>query len=306
MNAPRIIVRYFGSAHWHDHARVVEASARRHCPGWVLDVQGASPQDLASPLGSKMAVVNTQKLDLWAEAVDAASAGDRLLLLDADTAVLRSIEDVWAQPFDLAYTTKPRGSRFPFNGGVVFVRVSSLTRAFLRQWQAANRFLFEHPKEHDIWKPHYGGMNQSALGMLLSSNTQAKPEAWKTWRHQLQVLRLPCAEWNCEDESWASFDPERTRIVHFKGELQRAILDRRAPTSELKPLLLLWREWLALAQDQLTEKTSPALPLVEHGDPGPSDVEHGDPQPTPVHLPPMTRLQRRRAAQTTPPMEASR
>jgi len=276
MTAPRVIVRYFGAAHWDLHARVLGASLRRHCPGWALDIQAAQPKVETSPLGLHNSVVNTQKLDLWAEAVAAAADGDRLLLLDADTVVLRPLDPVWATPFDLAYTVKQPGARFPFNGGVIFLRVTAAARAFMAAWQAENRRMLEDPQHHQVWRPAYGGQNQSALGALFHQRRVAGT-----------VLRLPCVEWNCEDESWDAFDPTRTRILHCKGELQRAIRRQVSPSGPVRPLLALWRQ-LAAAQE---DPASAPVPLVEHGDPrtAPSPiavqtpavgpVAHGDPAP---------------------------
>lgn len=44
----------------------------------------------------------------------------------------------------------------------------------------------------------------------------------------MNLLGIPCVEWNCEDSAWESFDPRKTRIVHVKSALRRAIFDRNA------------------------------------------------------------------------------
>jgi hypothetical protein len=232
--AGRIIVRYFGGKEWDRLASVLRYTIAQHCQDWLVDVERVQPADLASPLGSKVCVVNTQKLDYWAAAVKALPDGERVLLLDADTAILRSLDDVWDRAFDVAYTTKPEGSRMPFNAGVMFLRVSPATRAFMDAWVTENRRMFEDPAWHQVWRPAYVGMNQSALGYLLHHRQP---------RLELNIARLPCLEWNLEDEHWSQFEPSRTRIVHYKSALRDAMFKRTGPEDDAqRQLIKLWRD----------------------------------------------------------------
>lgn len=249
MTPPRIIVRYFSTTPndiWARFVRVLASTAREQCPDWTLDIETVPPTDLTSPLGAQGHVHNTRKLDAWVAAVDEAADGERLLLLDADIAILRPLDPIWAQAFDLAYTVKPVTARTPFNGGVVFLRVSPSTRLFLRMWSRANRFLLDHPKHLDVWSPAFVGLNQSSLGLLLSSAgaTWRASADWPSdlagYRHGLSLLRVPCLEWNCEDEHWEAFDPAVTRVLHLKGALHQAIL-RRPHGPVPRGLVDLWR-----------------------------------------------------------------
>jgi len=238
------VVRYFDDTqkgHWARLVQVLVHTARTHCPGWTLDVADTGPSEIYSPTGRQPDADNTRKMDAWAAAVAAASDGDRLLLIDGDTIIRRPLDDVWTRRFDLAYTRKPEEARYPFNGGVIFLRVSDRTRRFMQMWRDVNRFLLEHPQEHDVWRPAYGGMNQSALGMLFTQPDQAWPAQFKGYRHELDVLRLPCLEWNCEDEHWDVFDPSVTRIVHYKSGLQRATLLREDVSRAHSTLVSEWR-----------------------------------------------------------------
>lgn len=228
---PRIVIRYFGRDEWKRVARVLAFTARQQCPTWTVDIAVVSPKPVSSPLGSTSNVVNTQKLDFWADAVSAALDGERLLLLDADTAILRPLDDVWDTPFDVAYTTKHSGARLPFNAGVMFLRATPQVKAFIEAWRTENRRMLDDYQHHQMWKPAFGGINQSALGCLFKHHAH----------DGLQVRRLPCVEWNCEDESWPKFDPATTRIVHFKGDLFRAICGKQRPTSVTAPLVRVWR-----------------------------------------------------------------
>lgn len=234
MTSPRLVVRWFGKGQkeqWPRMVRVLTHTAVQHLAGWDLDIASFAPdQALSSPLGVQGNVDNTVKLDEWCKAVWCAQEGDRLLLLDADTVILRPLDDIWDRQFDVAYTVKPKGARFPLNAGVVFVRVSARSRAFMRSWQTQNRIFLEDAKEFQVWRHMYGGLNQTALAVLLRSDDSAG------------LLKLPCAEWNVEDEHWATFDPAVARILHCKSELARGILARSAIDPKLRPLVRRWRE----------------------------------------------------------------
>lgn len=209
-------------------ARVLACSARRHCPGWDVEVACVGPLRQTYAIDPAYAH-NTAKLTRWTDAVVGATDGDRLALLDADTLVLRPLEDVWREPFDVAYTVRAPG-RFPLNAGVLFVRVSDRSRGFMRDWQAENARMLRDRLYHQTWRRKYGGLNQAALGALLEAGQSSV------------VAALPCVEWNCEDSTWAAFDPDVTRIVHVKSLLRRAIFHGAVHRQTLRSLVHLWRE----------------------------------------------------------------
>lgn len=234
MRAPRIVLRTFGpdpAQEWLRLVRVLELTIRTHCPTWTIDRQAVSvPDGLSSPLGVQNAVDNFVKLAAWNEAVQAADQGDRLLLLDADTMILQPLESIWDDPaLDVAITTKPADARFPINAGVVAVRVSTATQAFFDLWQSEDRRLFLDPREHQVWRGNFGGLNQSSLGALLTRGGLG-----------VRIVKLPCREWNAEDHSWASLTPS-TRIVHLKGELRAALFEHGHKSEEMRPIIRQWR-----------------------------------------------------------------
>lgn len=230
---PRLLAVHFGDGHdqqWPRLARVLAYTAAQHCAHWSREIRLVTPPPLTSALGIDSHVHNTQKMEAWAAAVQAAPDGVGVLLMDADMMIVRPLDDVWTEDFDFGYTTK--ASRFPFNSGVVFVRVSPAVRAFFEVWRAENRRMLGDRVHHQVWRAKYGGINQAALGFALESNLAAG----------LRVRTLPCTEWNCEDSSWASFDPAVTRIVHVKSMLRRIIFNLSAPNPRLRPLVQLWRQ----------------------------------------------------------------
>lgn len=209
-DAPALASCYFprrGEPTWTRLALVLRHTARLHCPDWSIDVH---PLPSASDGPHWGRIANTRKLSHWLDVVRSASLGQRLLLIDADTFIVRPLDPVWDWDFDVAYTTKRPTARFPFNGGVVFLRVSSATVGFMEAWNLENLAMMQDPKRFAPWHAKFGGVNQAALGALLADGRTAG----------LQLRSLPCLEWNCEDSEWAHFDPAITRIVHMKSSLQ--------------------------------------------------------------------------------------
>lgn len=231
---PRLISCYFGLGHegqWPRLARVLTASAAEHCAAWDRSiVELPIPERVARVDESSLA--NTVKLRHWVQAVRESADETPVLLIDTDTVILHNLDDVWSRDFDLAYTTRPSSCRFPFNAGVVFLRARRRVVDFLEKWLAANELMLIDRKYHEFWRRQYGGINQAALGAVLSDRTLTSG---------LQLLELPCAEWNCEDTGWATFDPAITRILHVKSTLRSACFNL-APAPALKPLVNIWRD----------------------------------------------------------------
>jgi hypothetical protein len=216
---------------WPTLARVLEASAARHCPSWERSIRGVTP-DRVRGFYSQF-VENTQKLHYWIERACASPDGTELLLIDVDTVILRPLDDIWTRAFDVAYTVRPHGDRFPFNGGVLFLRLSSRVRSALGVWREINaRYLKD---ERPSWRCVFGGINQAAFAAMLETEAGCR----------LDMLRLPCAEWNCEESGWAAFDPDVTRILHVKGQLRRHLFHRSGatrPTLGLEAAAAAWRQ----------------------------------------------------------------
>jgi hypothetical protein len=172
---------------------------------------------------------NSWKLAEWARIVRDAPDGARVLLVDSDTAVTGSLDELWAHPFDVAITTRPKGSRFPLNAGVVAVRVSPATRAFMDEWLREDREMLAHPARLRPWRQRYGGQNQASLGAVLERGG-----------HGLDVARIPCEVWNAEDDSWHTFGPD-TRILHVKGALRLAVFSMDPERATFRAAAAAWR-----------------------------------------------------------------
>lgn len=230
LSQPRLEACHFdGRPEFERLAAVLAYTAVRQCPTWQVSVQRIFPEPCASATGIPAHGQNTQKLAHWARLVDQAPDGASLLLMDADLIVLRPLDDVWDEPFDLAYTVKPKP--FPFNLGVLFLRASDRVRQFFVAWEKENAQLLQDAAGHRSWRMRYGGINQAAFGRLLERGAL----------QELALKTLPCREWNCEESAWAAFNPTVTRIVHIKGALRRAVFRRQKATPDLAPLVACWR-----------------------------------------------------------------
>jgi hypothetical protein len=244
---PTIIACYFGRGagdQWPRLARVLEYSARQHCPAWTLDLRELGPAPGAETLEHEAYAENTHKLDHWVATASALPDGAEVLLLDVDAVILRPLEDIWTRPFELAFTSKR--ARFPFNMGVVFLRVSDRTRQLLERWRAENARMLGDELYHRPFRLKYGGINQAAFGAMLEQHEQVAPIAPATAPTlPASLLPLSCVEWNCEDATWSQFDQAATRILHVKSALRRTIFAVRqcgagSRSHRLQELAKLW------------------------------------------------------------------
>lgn len=214
---PRIESLWFGEGRYERMARVFDATARRYCPDWDINVRNVDQRDIPRHRAAVQGhVSNTQKLEDWNQIVQHAPDGARILLIDADTFLVNPIDDIWDRDFDIAYTTKR--STFPFNLGVIFVRATVSAKQFFAAWTAENRHMLQKKAVHREYRQRFGGINQASFGRTLETDAV----------RGVNLLGIPCVEWNCEDRAWERFDPERTRIVHVKSALRRAIFDGTA------------------------------------------------------------------------------
>jgi hypothetical protein len=228
-------------------ARVLDYTARRHCPRWVVNVRQTEPEPVIGEHRETIAVVNTQKLGIWCRIILEAPVGDRICLIDSDTFLVNGLDDVWDRDFDIAITV--RDFVLPLNAGVVFVHVTPQSKTFMQRWYDVSAAMYADIPYHVLWRKKYGGMTQASLGNILESGD-----------HGANVLTLPCREWNCEDSCWGKFDPAATRVVHVKSGLRRLIFNgdvgdperpgwRQYPGWTNEDLAPLARHWLALEQE---------------------------------------------------------
>jgi hypothetical protein len=226
----RLYACHFGGGHWDDMARVLDYSARKHCPGWGVTIATILPPPDSTLDPSYTS--NSAKLEAWASAVMDAEDGEGLCLMDADCMVLRDLTPIWSHGFDFAYTLRSPG-RLPLNAGVVFVRKSERIERFFLAWRDTNRKMLADRRYHAEWRPKFGGINQAALGAVLASGLASKIG--------VELLTVPCREWNCEDSSWQEFNPDETRVVHLKSGLRRSVFGIGSTSRQHGVLRRIWK-----------------------------------------------------------------
>jgi hypothetical protein len=213
VGAPRLEACYFRNSDakrdqvYRRLAHVLDYSARKHLRGWEVNVEKIEPPPTLSALQNPSHDWNTGKLDFWWQRTMEAPSGAQVLLIDGDMLIRRPLDDVWDLDFEMAYTYRDGGSRLPFNGGVVFLRISDKTRDFVTRWRDVNARFLRNKLEHKNWRLKYAGINQASFGCLLEKGTGLS-----------KVTKLRCSEWNlCE---WERHDPAAARILHIKSSLR--------------------------------------------------------------------------------------
>lgn len=212
---------------------VLVKSAKLYSPEIHLEVNriAADDRDLKrTGYGrQKSYTQNTRKTRHHCHVVNSAQDGELLCLMDSDTMFLRECCDVehLMEGYDFGYTKRKSG--FYINSGVVFVRVSLLTRQMYCDWNNNAVLMLSNRDLHFQYKAKYGGINQCALMHTL----KAYP--------QLKVLELPCEEWNSTKETWPTA-LEKAKIVHVLGDLRRSVTSKRfAVPAYLMPLVDKWK-----------------------------------------------------------------
>lgn len=182
----------------------------------------------------KQFVENVRKTRHHAGIVERATDGQLLCLMDCDTMVLGDLSEAEAAlaDYDLGITVRPQTSQFIFNSGVVFVRASEATRRFYRKWYDVAEQMLRDESFHLQWKPHWGGIMQSAFGYL------TREETWSC-----RIGSLLCEYWNCEADTWSQFS-RHTKVVHIVGALRHACLrNKDGYGAAVDRLAKIWRQY---------------------------------------------------------------
>jgi hypothetical protein len=150
---------------------------------------------------------NNHKLKFWRDAVRE-NLGGEIILMDADTIILRDMRERFDQDkdFDLCFTDRV-DAQHPINGGVVFVRCNNRTLAFFDEWCKYDDKVFNDKGYFREAQQVALGQNQASLGMLLKDK--------KT--HECKIAFVPCLQWNNVNSHWNEFDQKECYCLHIKG-----------------------------------------------------------------------------------------
>lgn len=159
---------------------------------------------------------NMWKARMLNYAVQNATNGEQLLLVDCDAIMTADPSHVFDQPFDIAITMRSRTGKI--NSGVVFVRVSERVKQFYEKWLEIQETMFVDAYFMGDWYKQYRGINQAAFMWCRESGIA----------DDLDILELPCRVYNsCTDDHPAPKPQERYIIhMHF-GELRKMLFTKK-------------------------------------------------------------------------------
>lgn len=154
------------------------------------------------------------KLSEWIKLYDS-SKGGNIVFMDTDTLLLRDIGDAFNFAFDIAVTTHFNRRKPWFNGGVMFLRNNDRVRKFLEEWERLDIALTNnhHLRRRLSRRNEIPGHNQVSF-VEVANNAK-----------NINIIELPCHEWNCCNSSWLDFDPEVTRVLHVKSDFRNHVIN---------------------------------------------------------------------------------
>jgi hypothetical protein len=157
-------------------------------------------------------VANSVKLNYWAEKIKQETGN--ICLIDGDTVVLKDVEHVFDQDFDIAFTRRSKGVNIPINGGVLFVKDSPRVHDFFDKWVLTNNEMLTNRLLHLEWYRKYNGINQASFGYMLEK-----------YKSDLKIIEVPGVKYNaCDRIDWMGIN-EDTHILHVKSELRLACIN---------------------------------------------------------------------------------
>lgn len=214
---------------------VWEASARANCPGAELVIMRIDPP--ASWKTNFGLTSNWHKLKVWVDFIERQKDGEHVVLMDSDMLVLQDLRPAFREEFDIGCTRRT-ATKWPYNGGVVFVKVNDRSRAFCRRWEETDEAMYQDAGFHDPWKLKYKGQNQASFGFMSEHNDTGAV-----------IREFPCAVWNACNEDWLRFNGD-TKVVHIKSQLRRACLGETAGMpSKWTAICTAWRKYAIMVKE---------------------------------------------------------
>jgi len=235
----KFVTTYFkiGTGNLGDYERlfhVFKQSVFENSPHEIVELKVEIPEKKLTH--SESMVANHYKMVAWDNYIK--TVDDDCILIDCDMLVLKDMGDVFKDfTFDIALTKRARTS-IPYNGGVVFVRNTPQAKSFIKQWRMADQRMYEDRRLHAAFHSRYRGMNQSALGYLLTKIP-----------HGAKVIDLPCTIYNACEEDWKDIDFTKTYAIHCKANLKRAVLGM-TQQPELQRVVDLWANYESKVLDK--------------------------------------------------------
>lgn len=212
---------------WPALLQVFLHSVQKHIPDAVVHVQTIDPPEIVED--KKPAWThNTVKLRAQIMKVLELPDGACVAILDTDLLVLQDFREVFTEEFDIG-CTRSQTSGF-INCGVIFVKLHPRSRNFLEAWLSTNEHLYADPEvTRRVSLPRLG-INQEAFFWTcrMLGNT-------------LAIKEFPCHVYNLCTSEHTNFDPEVTKVVHYKDGLRTDTWAGR--TGRYGVLVGLWHQY---------------------------------------------------------------
>lgn len=152
-----------------------------------------------------------------------------------DSMFLKSLGGLLEKKFDFAITV--RKHRVKYNTGLWAYHPTPKSHIFLENWMENTELLIDKFDKFENSIRMYGGIDQLSLLITLLQD-----------KNNLNVLELPCKEWNATQSEWENID-NKTRMVHIKSELRRLVTQKEEIEYDktnyyLESIIEKWREYL--------------------------------------------------------------
>lgn len=161
------------------------------------------------------------KMNLWKRLVDS-STKDNILLLDADTVLVRDVRPFFDKNFSIGFTYKTdedENLAWPINTGVILVKNNSSSKLFFHKWVNLTGDFVRDCKNEDRRLEGWGALDQAAFGFLVGVRT---PESFGRGQcvDECFVQGFPCSALN--ETRCKSL--ENCYVIHYKGFAQKMVL----------------------------------------------------------------------------------
>jgi hypothetical protein len=167
----------------------------------------------------------------WITALKTVKNGEKILFIDADTVLLKKIDNYFEKDFDIGYTyykdhSTPYGeTSFTPNGfnrintGVMLVKKSiKVVEFFIEYAKLTNEFLINGSP----YKKEFGAFDQDALVWFLCNGNLKNISHPKAIYKEIVFFGFKCNELNeCESVPLST----NTHIIHYKGGWRKIIPD---------------------------------------------------------------------------------
>lgn len=185
-----------------------------------------------------------QKSSIWKEILEDNKDLKNVVLIDADTMVVRRIGKFFLNDFDVGFCYKERDDenvQWPINGGIMLVKNSELVRNFLSEWA---KLTIKTQQAGELSKNNgytmWGGGDQVSLGFILGTRDTS------TYKKGLIVSNLKFKGFPMKylNESRGINPTHKTNILHYKGKswsnlLRTGVFSKRRPSETCKTMYIL-------------------------------------------------------------------